>query len=99
MTPALGLVLRVIPEMNQRIVPLAGLHHTVAAAAAIAARGTSARHKLLPPKGHTAIPAIAGFHQNLCFINEHRTKSQLPIYPVYRKPHILARNTPNLSGS
>src|SRR5947209_10253275 len=38
MAPALRLVLRVISEMDQRVVPLAGFHDDIATTAAVAAR-------------------------------------------------------------
>ena len=68
---ALRLVLRVVAEMNQRVVALARLHDDVAAAPAVAARGPPARHKLLAPEGHAAVAAVAGLHANFGFINEH----------------------------
>ncbi len=68
---ALRLVLRVIAEVNQRVVPLARLHDHVAAAAAVAARGPPARHELLAPEGHAAVAAVAGLHANLGFIDKH----------------------------
>src|SRR5664279_2851062 len=68
----LPLVLRVIAEMDQRVVALRGLHDHVAAAAAVAARGSAPGHKFLPPKGHAAVAAVAGFDANSYFIDEHR---------------------------
>ena len=71
---ALPLVLRVVAEMNQRIVPLARLHDDVAATAAVATRGPPARHELLPPEGHAAVAAVAGLDPNFGFINEHASR-------------------------
>ena len=68
---ALCLVLRVEAEVNQRVMPLAGLHHHVAAVSAIAAGWATPRHKLLPAEGHAAIAAIASLHPDPCFINKH----------------------------
>src|ERR1700733_1253492 len=93
MAAALRLMLRVIPKMDQRIVLLAGLHHHIAAASAVAARRAPARNKLFSPEGHATVAAISGLDQNSCFIDEHCYKSQLPIYSVYRKANILARNS------
>ena len=68
---ALRLVLGVIPKMNERVVALAGHHEDVAAAAAVAARGPAAGHKLLAPEGHAAVAAVAGFDANFGFVDEH----------------------------
>jgi hypothetical protein len=82
MPPTLRLVLRIEPEMDQRIVLLAGLHNHIATASAVATRRPAARHKFFPPEGNATVAAIAGFHQNFCFINEHKYKIQLPVFPV-----------------
>src|SRR6202041_1190312 len=68
---ALRLVLRVETEMHQRVVPLAGFHHYVAAVSAIAAGGAAAGYKLLPAKGHAAVAAIPRLHPDSCFVNKH----------------------------
>ncbi len=72
MLAALGLVLGVVAEMDQRIVALRGFHDDVAAPAAVAARGTAARNELLSPEGHATIAAVTGFDANFCFIDKHR---------------------------
>ena len=72
MPPTLRLVLRVVPEMDQSIVLLAGLHNHIAATSAIATRRTPAGYKLFAPEGDASVAAITGLHQNLCFINEHK---------------------------
>jgi hypothetical protein len=61
------------------------LHNDIAAAAAIAARRTAPGDILFPPESDATVAAIAGFDQNLCFIDKHTYKNQLPIFPVYRK--------------
>ena len=71
MLAALRFVLGVIPKMNQRVMPLARLHDHVAAAAAVAARGATARHELLAPEGHAAVAAVPGLHANFGFIDKH----------------------------
>ena len=43
----------------------------VAAAAAIAAAGSAARDVLLAAKGQAAVAAVAGLHQDSCFIDEY----------------------------
>src|ERR1700687_775010 len=72
MTPALGLVLGVKAEVNQRVVPLAGFHDDVAASSPIAATGSSARYKLLPAECHAAVAAGSGCDTNFGFVHEHR---------------------------
>jgi hypothetical protein len=57
---ALRLVLRVIAEVDQRVVAIGRLHNHVAAAPAVAARWAPPGHKLLPPEGHAAVAAVAG---------------------------------------
>src|SRR5208283_4315245 len=56
---ALGLVFRIEAEVHERVVTLAGFHDDVAAAPAVTARWTAARHELLTPEGHAAVAAIA----------------------------------------
>src|SRR5919204_3070593 len=72
MAPALRFVFGIKAEVNQRIVALAGFHHNVAPAPAVAARWTSTRHELLAPEGNAAIAAIARLHSDFCFVDEHR---------------------------
>src|SRR5439155_17111372 len=67
----LGLVLGIETEMHQRVVTLAGLHVHVAAAAAIAAGGAAARNELFAAEGDASVAAVAGFHADSGFINEH----------------------------
>ena len=71
MLAALRLVLRVIAEVDQRVVAIGRLHDYVAATSAVAARRPAPGHKLLPPEGHAAVAAVAGLYANFCFINEH----------------------------
>ena len=68
---ALAFVFRIEAEMDERIVPLAGFHHDVAATAAIAAGGSAARDKLLPAKGHASVATVAAFDPDDCFVNKH----------------------------
>ena len=76
-TPALRLVFGIEAEMHQRVVALAGLQDDVAAVAAVAARRSAARHKLLAAKGHAAIPAVARLHPNFCLVDEHSCQSSV----------------------
>jgi hypothetical protein len=86
-------------------VALAGFHHDVAAAAAIAARRPAARHKFLPPERHTPVPTIAGLDPNYCFVDKHlfcrfptadAVGSVIPprCHPITRKPKLRAMGTP-----
>src|ERR1017187_2435160 len=68
---ALRRVFGIKAEMHQRVVPLAGLHHDVAALAPVAAGRSAARDELLPPEGHATVPAISRFNPNFGFIDEH----------------------------
>ena len=70
---ALALVLRVVAEVDKRVVPLRADHDDVAAATAVAARRAAAGDKFLAPEGHAAIAAVAGFDANFCFIDKHCT--------------------------
>src|SRR5438876_5737183 len=56
--PAFGGVFRIKAKVHQRVVPLAGFHHDVAALAAVAARGAAAGDKLLPTEGHASVAAV-----------------------------------------
>jgi hypothetical protein len=44
--------------------------------AAIAARGTPAGNKFLPPEGHATVAAVSGFDPNFCFVYEHSFSDQ-----------------------
>ena len=70
-TPALARVLRIKPEMKQRVVVLARHQHDVTAASAVTAAGTAARDILLAPEGHAAVAAVAGFDGNINFVYKH----------------------------
>jgi hypothetical protein len=71
--PTFGLVFRIEPEMDQRVVPLAGLHDDITALASITAGRSSARDELLAPESHTAVSTVAGFDSNFGFVDEHWT--------------------------
>ena len=58
-------------EMYERVVPLARLHDDVSTLAAITARGSAPRNKLLPPERHAAIPAVPGLDSNFRLIDKH----------------------------
>jgi hypothetical protein len=68
---ALALVLRVVAEVDQRIVACARLHHDIAAMASVAAGRTALGHEFFAPERHAAVTAVPGFYANFCFIDEH----------------------------
>src|SRR5579885_2672723 len=69
--PALRSVLRIEAKMQQCVVVLAGDQDDVAAAAAIASARAAARHIFFAAKRNTAVAAVAGFHMNPDFVDEH----------------------------
>jgi hypothetical protein len=71
MTAALSGVLRVVSEMQKCVVVLACDQHDIAAASAVASAGSASRHILFPSERETAVTAVAGFHPDSYFINEH----------------------------
>ena len=54
----------------------ASIRNTKPSAAAIAAGGPTARHKLLAAEGHAAVAAVAGLDSNFGFIDEHGESSK-----------------------
>jgi hypothetical protein len=52
-------------------VALRGFHQDVAAAAAVAARGATARYKFFAAEGHAAIAAVTGLHPDFGFVDKH----------------------------
>ena len=68
---AFGFVFGIEAEMDERVVALAGFHDDVATLAAVTARGAAAGNELLPAKGETAVAAVAGFHSDCGFVDEH----------------------------
>jgi hypothetical protein len=71
MAPALGLMLRVIAEMEQSVVMRIRNQNDIAAAPAITAAGTAARNEFLSPESQTAISSIACLHGNNDFVYKH----------------------------
>ncbi len=74
MPSALRRVFRIEAEMQQRVVMRAGDHGDVAAAPAIAAARSPARHILLAPERQTAVAAIPGLYADSYLIYEHGEK-------------------------
>src|ERR1700747_2342235 len=71
----IGLEFAIVAVAQQRIVVWIGFQINVSAMAPVAAGGPTARNIFFATKGHTAIAAIAGFHEYFCFINEHRNET------------------------
>ena len=71
MAPALGLIFRIEPKMNQRVMTLAGFHNDVAPIATVATRRAASRNKLLPAESEASIPAIPSLYSNCGFIDKH----------------------------
>jgi hypothetical protein len=71
MASALGGVFGVEAEMEESIEVRVGLDEDVAAASAVAAAGAAAWNVLLAPERKTAVAAVAGFHADANFIDEH----------------------------
>src|SRR5476649_2638596 len=68
---AFPFVFRIETEVDQRIMPFAGLHDYVATVAAIATGGAAAGDELLPAEGQASVATVAGLDANDCFINKH----------------------------
>src|SRR5579862_7836076 len=68
MTAALGFVLGIEAEMEQRILVRSRDQVNVAAASAVAAAGTAVRYVLLAAKGKTAVAAVSSLYVDPDFI-------------------------------
>jgi hypothetical protein len=66
--PALGLVFRIKAEVEQRVVVLRGDHYDIAAAAAVTAARSSARHELFAPERKNTVAAVSSFDGNDDFV-------------------------------
>jgi len=71
MASALGFVLGIETEVDERVVTLARFHDDVAALAAVTAGRPPARDEFFAAERHAAIASVACFHNNLCFIDKH----------------------------
>ena len=71
MQPARRDVARVVTQVQQRVQRSIGDQNYVAATAAIAARWTTAGHKLLAPESCNAVTSVTPLHMNLGAINKH----------------------------
>src|SRR3984885_12463549 len=74
---ALGLMLGIKTEMQQRVVVLARHKNHVAATSTVAAAGSAARDKLLPPERKATIATVARLHADSYFINKHGVRAEL----------------------
>src|SRR5262245_22284591 len=59
-----------VAVVDQRIEPVDGLHHDVAAASAVAAAGAAELDEFLAPERNATIATVAGSHIDLGFIKE-----------------------------
>jgi hypothetical protein len=75
MTPALSLVLRIEPEMEQGIVMLGGDHNHIATVSAVATAGASPGNVFFAPEGKDAVAAIAALHQDIYFIDKQHLRT------------------------
>src|SRR5271156_4932043 len=66
--------------MEQRVVVGAGHQHDVATAASVAAAGAAAGDEFLTPERKTAVPAVAGLHEDFYFVDEQLNCQQLLRY-------------------
>jgi len=71
MEPTLSDMARVVTQVQQRVQRSIGDQNYVAATAAIAARWTTAGHKLLAPESRNTVTAVAPLHVYLGAINKH----------------------------
>ena len=71
MRTALGNVLRVIAQVQQRVQRAISYKDNIAAATAIASRWTTTRHKLLAPESRNTVTSVTPLHVNLGAINKH----------------------------
>jgi hypothetical protein len=93
MRTALGNVLRVITQMQERVQRGIGDEHDVAAATAIAARWSTTRHKLLAPESCNAVTAVTALNMNLGAIDKHLKLKATPRRAALRlRRRELARN-------
>ncbi len=78
-TAAIRAEFAVVAITQQCIVVRIGFHVDAAAASAIAAGGPATRNIFLAAKSHAAVPAVAGLHKYLGFINEQMENSWKPL--------------------
>jgi hypothetical protein len=71
MTPTLTIVLRIETEMQECVEVRIRLDDDVAAATAVAAARSAPGNIFLAAKRKTTVTAVAGFHADPNFINEH----------------------------
>lgn len=76
MPAALPFVLRVVPEMQQGVVMLAGDQDDIAAAASIPTARPTSRNVLLAAERKASVTAVAGLHLDDYFIYEHANKTK-----------------------
>jgi hypothetical protein len=72
MAAAIGLMLGIEAEVQQRVVVGRSNHVYIASATAVAAAGTATGHELFTAERENAVAAVAGLHKDSNFINKHR---------------------------
>src|SRR5690242_7990998 len=77
-----GNVAWVVTQVQQRVERRIGDENHVAPAAAVAARGPTARHKLLTPESSNAVTSVASLDVNLRPINEHLNQAKQKSRPI-----------------
>jgi hypothetical protein len=68
---AIGHVLRVVTQVQQRVQRTVGDERHIAAATTISARWTTTGHKLLTPESSNSVTSVTPPHVNLGPINKH----------------------------
>src|SRR5262249_37830495 len=69
----------VVSKLQKRVFVDICYEIDIAAATAISAAGPAARNKLLPAEGNATMPAVACFHRDFGFVDEHKGR-QKPLY-------------------
>ena len=71
-TAPVSLEFTIVAIAEKRVVVGIGLEIDAPAIAAVAATGAAARNIFFAAKCDTAVAAVAGFYENLCFVNKHK---------------------------
>lgn len=86
-TSAVSTELAIVPVSQQGVFMFRRMKNHVAAIATVPTRWPAARDVFLPSKGDAAIPAVAAFYENFCFVNKHVS------------PRLKGENTTPLGGN
>jgi hypothetical protein len=96
-TAPLGIVFRVVPEVEKRVVVFACNEHHISAASAVSAARAAAGDKLFATERQAAVSAIARFYRDENFVNKHLVKKKKA--SPKRLARILALERPTLADS